>query len=971
GVPAGAVCAVAEADAAIDSTTLATSWTVDGNSARAADLTWGGVELKNAVKTTAVKEGAQVSVSATNTYTDAGKAGFSVTKKLSGADAVALAGTKFSFDYTCTAEGSDDVKGTFELAAGETFSSVEAGVELVRGASCVVSEREPGAVEGLRFDGVTFDRVSGEGEFASDKAGARVSFTLGDVTKPVVYTATNTYVPVNDKPVNPEIATTLTSNGLKAVDLTDAKDDDTVTFTDTVVYKNLRAGETYYLEGSLVDGSGQQLPGMRAVSSPIKAQGREGALVNGTGEMTFTLPVALLKDADKVVAFEKIWASSQLEKQPVEGENEIAPKTGETPIATHEDVNDEGQTVTLKHPTAPADQTIELTKVVEGAEAGDREFAFTLACGEQSQDVALKAGAKTQLKAKAGAQCTLSEKDADIEGYSSQVSFAGRGLEVTSKDRTATFTVPAAASAALEVVAKNTYAPVEEPTPEIGTVASNDNASDADNGKELVAGQDARIRDVMTWHGLKPGTYVMVPSLMSNANGQAEKVEGTQTAPVAFEVKEGETSGEVTATITVPAEKVVPHATFVVFEKVYAGSDVTPEGVIEGATPVATHEDINDEGQTVTVGKPSAEPASVTLHKVVTNAPEGVDREFSFDLVCRSGSDVVEKKGLTLKAGAATEAIEVPAGAQCVLTEDADAATIDDATATLSVTTDSSLVEAVVEGLTATFTMPAGDGVAINVTAENTYPTPEVPTTPATPDTPDTPATPDNPCEVIPPAPSQPVNPGEPTEPTNPTQPGQPTEPATPDTPGTPASPEQPTLPEECQPTVKTIASNGHDGSNKIGTDTIATILDVVEWSNLAPGEYVVNGVLMDKTAKTIVAGQQMQAAGRITVSEWGQSGKVQMVVTVPANVLKPGHSYVMFEKVYRADDADANGIAKKDATPVVEHADINDAAQTVVADEPETPDVPVPSQPTTPATPDTPGTPATPDTPMTPGTPA
>lgn len=144
----------------------------------------------------------------------------------------------------------------------------------------------------------------------------------GEYSIPTQYTT--------DKPIekvtlpSPEIGTTLKDDqGLKTVD---AKP---ITLIDTVSYKNLKPGTEYTVSGRLMDKeTGKDLdPTVTATTkfTPTAA--------DGTVDIKFTLDASKL-GGKKVVAFEKV-------------------SEGGNPVATHEDINDEGQTVTVNKPVKP------------------------------------------------------------------------------------------------------------------------------------------------------------------------------------------------------------------------------------------------------------------------------------------------------------------------------------------------------------------------------------------------------------------------------------------------------------------------------------------------------------------------------------------------------------------------------------------------------------------------------------------
>jgi len=113
------------------------------------------------------------------------------------------------------------------------------------------------------------------------------------------------------------------------------------------------------------------------------------------------------------------------------------------------------------------------------------------------------------------------------------------------------------------------------------------------------------------------------------------------------------------------------------------------------------------------------------------------------------------------------------------------------------------------------------------------------------------------------------------------------------------------------------------------------TVVDTVAYRNLVPGrEYTLVGELMNKAD-----GSPTGITGSTAFTPSSADGSVDVTFEVPAGYA--GQVLVAFEELY--EGADATG------TPVAEHKDINDAAQTVtLEDEPTTPVVPTKPKVTT-----------------------
>ena len=138
-----------------------------------------------------------------------------------------------------------------------------------------------------------------------------------------------------------KVGTTLTGADNKAKDIQAAEKVDVV---DTVAYENLVPGEEYTAVGYLVNAEG------KALTEETKVTFRP-AEVNGTVEVVMTVDTSKMKNGDKVVAFERILS-------------------GDTVIGSHEDLKDEGQTVTVKIPSETPTEHVDLQTGVDNYALG-------------------------------------------------------------------------------------------------------------------------------------------------------------------------------------------------------------------------------------------------------------------------------------------------------------------------------------------------------------------------------------------------------------------------------------------------------------------------------------------------------------------------------------------------------------------------------------------------------------------------
>lgn len=116
------------------------------------------------------------------------------------------------------------------------------------------------------------------------------------------------------------------------------------------------------------------------------------------------------------------------------------------------------------------------------------------------------------------------------------------------------------------------------------------------------------------------------------------------------------------------------------------------------------------------------------------------------------------------------------------------------------------------------------------------------------------------------------------------------------------------------------------DSKTKELSDVVVT--DEVAYNSIAPGDYVMYGELTkinNKSTTTVQTAHQTLSIAK------GASASGKMELTFPGVKVVSGEKYVVFEKLYKADDFDQTaGKPKSGATAVAEHADPKDEAQTV-----------------------------------------
>ena len=366
----------------------------------------------------------------------------------------------------------------------------------------------------------------------------------------------------------PEIGTTATVDGEHT-----AEPAGKVTLVDTVTYKNLKVGQTYKLSGVLMDKeTGEPL---LVNEQPVTAElDFTPTSSEGTVELTYTFDASALA-GKSVVVFEDLYQ-------------------GENVVASHADINDEGQTVTFGQPEIRTTATIDSEKTAQPAE----QITIT----DTVEYSGLTAGQEYTLKG------VLMDKE------TGEPLLIGEGEEQTQVTSEATFT-PAGPNGTIDVLFTfdatglegksvvvfetlfqgeteivghediedegQTVTFVEEP--KIGTTATVDGQHTADPTGEIT------IVDVVEYTGLTPGnTYTISGILMDKATGEPLLVDGSEvTAEVEFTPEAADGTVELTYTLDAST---LAGTTIVVFETLYS------DGV-----KIAAHADINDENQTIAI----------------------------------------------------------------------------------------------------------------------------------------------------------------------------------------------------------------------------------------------------------------------------------------------------------------------------------------------------------------------------------
>ena len=442
----------------------------------------------------------------------------------------------------------------------------------------------------------------------------------------------------------PSIGTTATIDGEKTAQPTEQ-----ITITDTVEYSGLTVGQEYILKGVLMDKStGEPLPvGEERVTSEATFAPAEP---NGTVDVLFTFDATGL-EGKSVVVFETLFQ-------------------GETEIAGHEDIEDEGQTVNFVE-----EPKIGTTATVDGQHtavpSGEVTIVDAVAYSGLTPGETYKMSGILMDKA-TGEPLLVGEEQTQV---TAEIEFTPEEASGTVE---LTYTLDASELAGTSVVVFETlylgdvevtsHADIEdenqtvtfEDGPHIGTTATVDGQHTADPTGEIT------IVDVVEYTGLTPGkTYTISGILMDKSTGDPLLVDGAEvTAEVEFTPEAADGTVELTYTLDAST---LAGATIVVFETLY-----------QNGVEIAAHSDINDEAQTITI-----EPRGGLL--IQKTSEDGVLAGFTFLVEGENYSETFTTDGagtiyiedlapgeytVTEQESEVTARYEIPAGQTVTVTAD-------------------------------------------------------------------------------------------------------------------------------------------------------------------------------------------------------------------------------------------------------------------------------------------------------------
>ena len=409
-----------------------------------------------------------------------------------------------------------------------------------------------------------------------------------------------THADINDENQSihwPSIGTTATDFDGKGHTV---KVGESVVIRDTVAYKNLVPGTEYKVSGVLMDketgkpfldAKGNQITG-ETTFSPEQA--------DGSVDVLFTVDTSLLA-GKKFVAFEKLY-------------------TNEVEITSHEDIEDEGQTVYV--PSIKTKAADAKTKINTSCE--DKEITIIDTVTYKNLHVGETYQVSGVLMDKSTGKPFLDAKGKEIRSKSE--SFTPKESDGTVE---VTFTFPATGLGGKSTVVFEdlkqgdvtlcSHADIEDEAqtvyiPKIGT-----KATDAKTGKHSVKAGKVTINDVVKYQNLEKGkTYTLKGTLMDKKTGKAVKVNGKEVTATASFVAGGDTVSNEKDTVVGDVDKDAAEDAIQKTERVSGEATVTFkfdasglggktlvafEHLYEGEAEIANHTDIKDKAQSVDIIK--------------------------------------------------------------------------------------------------------------------------------------------------------------------------------------------------------------------------------------------------------------------------------------------------------------------------------------------------------------------------------
>ena len=395
--------------------------------------------------------------------------------------------------------------------------------------------------------------------------------------------------------------------------------DSNVQIIDTVAYTGLRPGCTYTLEGTLMDkAAGQALED--ASGAPVTAAAEfSPSAESGNTDVVFSVDTSALEALSELVCFEKLLRDGQV-------------------VAEHADLEDSGQTVTVHPPSiktsasdaADGDKTVYAdegcvirdTVTYSGLQPGKEYTVLGTLMDKETQAPVLDA---------LGVEVTASQSFVPSEASGAiELSFAYDASKLTSSQTCVAFESLYCAG---QLIAEHADFEDAEQTVVVVTPSIQTTAVDAyDTDKTIMRGKIATITDHVAYGNLCAGEqYTLRGTLMIDdgtlAGHAAHDASGTAiTAQSTF--TPSESHGSVDVNFEVDSTLFDDDAHVVVFEE-----------LAHNKTTIATHADIDNTDQTVTVVQP----------KIGTHAVDAADGDQTLSPIKEAAiTDTVDYAGLNI-----------------------------------------------------------------------------------------------------------------------------------------------------------------------------------------------------------------------------------------------------------------------------------------------------------------------------------
>lgn len=416
--------------------------------------------------------------------------------------------------------------------------------------------------------------------------------------------------------VKPPVIGTIATDGIDN-DKQVVKDTEMVV-TDTVAYYGLTPGKQYTLKGELMDkATGAVLKD--AAGNPVTAEKQfTPNATAGTVELQFSFDGSNLKKDQNLVAFEHVL-------------------TKDKEIATHAEINDIPQTVTVIEPsikttakssqaghensdnvvrdtTATVKDTVKYKNLVPG-----KEYTLVGKMMDKATGTALLKADGTEATGKATFTPETANGTATVEITFDCADLDGHSLVAFEKLYRGEITI--ASHEDIDDVDQT----VKVDTPLVETTATSSQAGH-DGDKNIVRDTEATLTDTVEYKGLVTGKeYTFTGTVIDKVTGKALRNADGSEVTASKTIKAADTYGTAELEFTLNCASLDGHE-LVVFEKIY-----------QDGKEIGSHEDLNDGDQTVTVISP----------ELATTAIDGIDGDKNVVKDPEAEvTDTVEYKGL-------------------------------------------------------------------------------------------------------------------------------------------------------------------------------------------------------------------------------------------------------------------------------------------------------------------------------------